>query len=66
MSDPNGNEDRWMNPREAAKYTGYALQTIYNKVSQDQIPHHKGSGSTRFRKSELDAWLSDEGPEEVG
>lgn len=52
--------DKWMSPKQAAEYTGYAVQTIYNKVSQGEIPHHKGSGSTRFKKSELDAWMRGE------
>lgn len=58
--DSRNNADRWMTPKQAAEYTGYAVQTIYNKVSQDQIPYHKGAAGTRFLKSELDAWMRGE------
>ena len=40
-----------------------AKQTIYGWVSTKQIPYHKGGGGRngkklRFRKSEIDNWLS--------
>ena len=45
---------------EAAEYLGYSLQTIYNKVHRNEIPHYKRGRTLRFRRSELDAWLRGE------
>jgi excisionase family DNA binding protein len=55
MSD--GTTDRIFTPVEAADYLRLARQTLYNMVSQGEIPFLKAGRALRFRKSELDAWL---------
>lgn len=46
--------------KEAAKFTGYAVQTIYGYVCNRKIPFIKRPGSKflRFKKSELIEWMS--------
>jgi excisionase family DNA binding protein len=52
--------DRWMNLKELRDYLPDhpANPTIYGWVSKRLIPHHKGGKKLRFRKSEIDNWLS--------
>ena len=46
--------------KEAAKFTGYAVQTIYGFVCNRKIPFvkRKGAKFLRFKKSELIEWMS--------
>ena len=46
--------------KETAKFTGYAVQTIYGYVCNRKIPFIKRPGSKflRFKKSELIEWMS--------
>lgn len=59
MNDANASlTEPFMTVREAAEYTGYAVGTIYNYVSQGRIPFHRRSkGAPRFKATELDAWV---------
>jgi excisionase family DNA binding protein len=52
--------DGWLNLEELQDYLPDhpAKPTIYSWVSQRLIPHHKGGKKLRFRKSEIDEWLS--------
>lgn len=52
-------EDRLLTVGEAARYLGYQPGTIYNKVSARTVPHIRLGRSLRFRKSELDRWVSE-------
>ena len=51
--------DRWFNVDELINYLPDrpAKQTIYGKVSSNEIPHYKDSKKLRFLKSEIDQWL---------
>lgn len=47
-----------MTPKEAAKYLGFHLVTIYRLLKKDMVPATKIGGQWRFKKDVLDAWLS--------
>ena len=51
--------DRWFNVNELCSYLPDqpARQTIYGKVSNNEIPHYKDAKKLRFLKSEIDQWL---------
>ena len=45
--------------REAARYLGLPIGTLYAWVYEKRIPHIRLSGRTvRFRVADLDAWLA--------
>lgn len=46
-----------MTPKEAAKYLGFHLVTIYRLLKKHEIPAVKIGGQWRFKKDVLDAWL---------
>jgi excisionase family DNA binding protein len=46
-----------MTPKEAAKYLGFHLVTIYRLLKKQEIPATKIGGQWRFKKDILDAWL---------
>ena len=48
---------RWMTYEEAAAHTGFAVGTLRNKVSADQIPHYGPPRARRFRVDMLDLFL---------
>jgi len=48
-----------MTPKEAAKYLGFHLVTIYRLLKKREIPATKIGGQWRFKKDILDAWLLD-------
>lgn len=48
-----------MTPKEAAKYLGFHLVTIYRLLKKNEIPATKIGGQWRFKKDVLDAWLMD-------
>ena len=43
---------------EAITYTGCARSTLYRLTSAKEIPHYKLGQALRFKKSELDDWLT--------
>lgn len=43
---------------EAVTYTGCARSTLYRLTSAKEIPHYKLGQALRFKKSELDEWLT--------
>lgn len=47
-----------MTPKEAAKYLGFHLVTIYRLLKKHEIPAVKIGGQWRFKKDILDAWLT--------
>ena len=49
--------DEWFNIQQASTFLGLAVQTIYQKVCELEIPFHKKGKKLWFLKSELDAWL---------
>ncbi len=46
-----------MTPKEAAKYLGFHLVTIYRLLKKQMVPAIKIGGQWRFKKDILDAWL---------
>lgn len=54
-------QDKWFNMGELIDYLPDkpARATIYGLVHNRKIPFHKTSKSLRFRKSEVDAYLSE-------
>lgn len=46
-----------MTPKEAAKYLGFHLVTIYRLLKKKEIPAVKIGGQWRFKKDILDNWL---------
>lgn len=47
----------WMNAKEVAAYSGFALPTIYSKSSRKEMPVCDGSGEPRYNADEIDEWL---------
>jgi len=44
--------------REVAGYLKVTERTIYRLLSEKQIPAFKVGGGWRFRRAELDAWIT--------
>jgi putative molybdopterin biosynthesis protein len=49
--------DELLTPEELAAYTKLAAGSIRNMVSRRAIPFVKVGRLTRFRRSEIDAWM---------
>ena len=64
MSDqPNINQDQInpeiLTPKEAAKYLGLHLITVYRLTKKGKLPGFKVGGQWRFKKDLLDSWIVD-------
>jgi len=46
-----------MNPREAARYLGVTIITLYRLTKKGELPGFKIGGQWRFKKDLLDAWI---------
>lgn len=46
-----------MTPKEAAKYLGLHLVTVYRLIKKDELPCFRLGGQWRFKKDLLDAWI---------
>jgi len=44
-----------------SEYTTLSKSTIYKKMSENKIPHHKISGRTLFMSDEIDEWIRNDG-----
>lgn len=51
-------EEPLVSVAEAAKITGLAVNTLYDKTYQRAIPHYKKGKRVYFRPSELVAWIA--------
>lgn len=52
-------QDRLLTAEEVAKYLGFSVRTIYDKVQREEIPHVRiGSRTVRFRREQIDEWLA--------
>jgi len=51
-------EQTLMDIKQAAEYLGITVGTAYQWRSQHKIPYIKVGRSVKFRKEELDAWLT--------
>ena len=47
-----------MTPKEAAKYLGLHLITIYRLTKKGELPGFKIGGQWRFKKDLLEAWIA--------
>lgn len=56
-SEPEREEDRLLNVREAARFLGDAVATLYGRTSKNEIPFYKRGKKVYFKKSELVAWI---------
>ncbi len=53
----NPDDEPMVNIVEAARITGLAVNTIYDKTYHRDIPHYKKGKRVYFRPSELIAWI---------
>lgn len=44
---------------ETALLTGYKVKGLYTLTSEKRIPHYKKNGKLYFKKTELEAWLTE-------
>jgi len=57
MAHTNPEDEPMVGIAEAAKITGLAVNTIYDKTYHRDIPHYKKGKRVYFRPSELIAWI---------
>lgn len=50
--------DSWISLEEAANYLDVNKDTIRNWIKKEAIPAHKIGKLWRFKKSELDEWIT--------
>ena len=48
-------QDRYLDKRQAAEYTGLSTRTLESRL--DEIPHFRVGKKILFKKSELDHWI---------
>jgi excisionase family DNA binding protein len=46
-----------MTPKEAAKYLGLHLVTVYRLIKKGELPCCRIGGQWRFKRDVLDAWI---------
>ena len=51
-------EERLMSIEEICEYLGFSIYTIYAWVKKEKIPCHKVGRLLKFRKNEIDEWVS--------
>lgn len=51
-------EDRWLSAKEVSEYLGVGRSTIYKWIERHELPAHKAGRLWKFRRSEVDAWLT--------
>jgi predicted DNA-binding transcriptional regulator AlpA len=52
--------ERYLNIREAAVLTGFAVGTLRKYILRRTVPFHKKNGAIRFLASELKVWMAEE------
>ncbi len=52
-------QQKYLNIREASRYLGFSVNTLYGWTSQRKIPHLKRGGRLRFDITALDRWMLD-------
>ena len=57
-------EDRWLSVDEIAGHLGIKRDTVYNWISERQMPGHKIGRLWKFNKQEVDAWVRGGGAED--
>lgn len=53
-------EDRWLSAKEVSKYLGVGRTTVYKWIERHGLPAHKTGRLWRFRKEEVDKWITNE------
>ena len=51
-------EDRWLSAKEVSGYLGVGRSTVYKWIERHQLPAHKIGRLWKFRKEEVDAWIT--------
>jgi len=59
-------EDRWLSVDEIGDYLGVKRDTIYNWISDRQMPAHRVGRLWKFKKEEVDAWVREGGARDGG
>ena len=57
MEDNANNNIPLMSPKEAAKYLGLHLVTVYRLIKKGELPCFRVGGQWRFKKNVLDEWI---------
>lgn len=60
MTTPTQTEN-WISLAEAAEYVGVSKDTIRNWIKKRQMPAHKVGRLWKFKKTEIDLWISMKG-----
>ena len=50
--------DRLMTARDAAAYLRCSVSTVRRLAHHDELPHYRLGKMVRFRRSEIDGWLT--------
>lgn len=50
--------DRWLSVDEIAAYLGVKRDTIYKWIDRKKLPAHKVGSLWKFRKEEIDLWVT--------
>lgn len=51
-------EDRWLSAKEVSEYLGVGRSTVYKWIERHELPAHKVGRLWKFRKLEVDAWIT--------
>jgi len=57
-------DDRWLSVDEIAEYLGVSRDTIYNWISQRDLPARRVGRLWKFKKSAVDAWVESGGADQ--
>lgn len=54
--------DKWLTPKELAKYLKISLDMVYKLTQQSKIPVSKVGTLLRFDRDEIDQWVRSQRP----
>jgi excisionase family DNA binding protein len=57
-------EDRWLSVDEIATYLGIKRDTVYKWINEKNMPAHRMGRLWKFRKTEVDGWVTSGGAAE--
>jgi excisionase family DNA binding protein len=55
---PSAAQDRWLSVEELAGYVGIKRDTVYKWIARRRMPAHKMGRLWKFRKEEIDEWVT--------
>ena len=58
LSTATTNDEPWMTTPEVAEYLSVSRDTVYRWIDKQGLPAHRAGRAWRFRKSEIDAWVT--------